>query len=208
MDKQPYIIGITGGSASGKSSFVKKLKAQFNDDEMSVLCTDNYYLSIDKVPVDENGVQNFDTPDAIDHALFIEHVKSLKAGNTIQKLEYNFHMSTAVPRMLTFKPAPIIVLEGIFCLHFDEIKDIADLKLYIDADATARFNRRIKRDFEERGVDLADVEYRWNNHIVPCFDDHHSEYKKAANIIIQNHVSYMPGLNIITAFLKSRLAGN
>jgi uridine kinase len=205
MAKQPYIIGITGGSASGKSSFAKDLKSRFSDEEMTVLNEDNYYLAKELVPVDNNGWQNYDIPESMDYLLYIEHVKNLRAGNPIQKQEYTFHNPGVTPRLLSYAPAPIIVLEGIFSFHFDEVKDITDLKLYIDADPETRFNRRVKRDFTERGLDLTDVEYRWNNHIKPVFEKNHTEYKKNADLIILNNTNYNNGLQIITAFLKDML---
>ena len=207
MVRQPYIVGITGGSASGKSSFAKALRSLFSETELTTVSEDNYYLPKDKVPVDSNGMQNFDTPDAFDFACYINHIKQLKAGKPIQKDEYIFQNPNAVPRLLTLHPTPIIIIEGIFSLHFNEIKDLVDLKLYIDADPETRFNRRVKRDFEERGLDLADVEYRWHHHIAPLFDIQHNEYKKCADLIILNNTSYELGLSIIAAFLRSVLSG-
>jgi len=205
MTKQPYFIGITGGSASGKSSFARDLKSFFTDEEMTVLNEDNYYLPKDKVPVDVNGMQNYDTPEAIDRAAYIEHVRNLSSGIAIQKQEYTFHKPGVIPRLFTFYPAPLIILEGLFSLRFDEVKNLVDLKLYIDADPAARYNRRIKRDIEERGLDQADVDYRWNNHITPSFEHDHNEYKSCADLIILNNTNYQKGLDIIVAFLKDVL---
>src|SRR5580704_10433096 len=154
MSKHPYIIGITGGSASGKSSFARDLKSLFSDEEMTIIGEDNYYLPIDKVPVDNNGVQNFDVPESIDQLCYVDHVRTLKAGNAVQKEEYIFHglQGGVTPRLLTYAPTPLIILEGIFSLHLEEVRNLVDLKLYIDADQAARFNRRIKRDLTERGL--------------------------------------------------------
>ncbi len=182
MSRQPYIIGLTGGSASGKSSFARDLKSLFSDEEMTVIGEDNYYLPKDKVPVDSNGVQNYDVPESIDQACYIDHVRNLKSGNAVQKEEYIFHKLGVVPRLLTYSPTPLIILEGIFSLHLEEVRNLVDLKLYIDADPEARFNRRINRDLDERGLDRTDVEYRWKNHITPCFERDHTEYKACADL--------------------------
>jgi uridine kinase len=205
MQKQPYVVGITGGSASGKTSFARNLKELFGDHEMIVLSEDNYYLPIDKVPVDKNGVQNYDVPESLDHAGYAEHVKTLKSGNDIEKLEYTFHKPGVVPRMMRFSPTPIIILEGIFSLHIDAVKDLIDLKLYIDADPETRLDRRLKRDLIERGLDRDDVEYRWNNHIAPQFEQYHRQCRAAADMIIQNNINYQPGLNVISAYLREVL---
>ncbi len=208
MERQPYIIGITGGSASGKSSFARDLKRLFSDEEMTIIGEDNYYLPKEKVPVDGNGMQNYDTPEALDYLCYLDHVKNLKSGIAVQKEEYTFHKPGVIPRLLIYHPTPLIILEGIFSLHSDEVRGLVDLKLYIDADPAARFNRRIKRDNEERGLDLADVEYRWNNHITPVFEQCHKEYKECADLIILNNSNYQQGLRIVAVFLKDVLAGN
>jgi uridine kinase len=198
---QPYIIGITGGSASGKSTFAGALKELFPG-ETTVLCEDNYYLPKEKVPADSNGVQNYDIPEAFDHLTYITHVRNLRAGKPIEKEEYTFHKPGVIPAILTLHPTPIIVLEGIFALHYEEMRKLTDLKIYMDADPTTRFNRRIARDLNERGLDRNDVEYRWNNHITPRYERDCNEYKAYADIIIQNNTSFQQALNILGSFLK------
>jgi len=157
------------------------------------------------VPVDDKGVQNFDIPEAFDHPAYIAHVRDLKGGIAISKQEYTFHKPGVQPRILTLHPTPVIVLEGIFSLHYEEMRNLIDLKIYIDADPAARFNRRIARDLDERGLDRNDVEYRWNNHISPRFERDSITYKASADIIIQNNTSYIQGLNVISAYLRSLL---
>jgi len=206
MERQPYIIGITGGSASGKSSFARDLKSFFTDEELTILGEDNYYLPKDKVPVDSNGWQNYDTPESIDFRSYADHLKSLKSGKSIQKEEYLFHKQVGIPKLLTFHPTPLIIIEGIFSLHVKEVRDLVDLKLYIHADQTARFNRRIKRDLAERGLDLEDVEYRWKNHITPSYEKDDAEYKECADVIILNNTNYQQGLNLVAAFLRNVLS--
>lgn len=207
MIRPPFIVAVSGGSASGKSSFVRALKEHFSQEELCLLTTDNYYLPLDQAPVDDNGVQNFDIPESIDHALFLDHVARLKAGQSVQKLEYTFNKPGWVPQMLQFNPTPIIILEGIFSLHFQEIREITDLKLYIDADPAARFDRRIARDGAERGLDLDDVEYRWRNHIMPVFQANHDEYKRVSDLIIVNNFNFNKGVEMVVAFLRSKLTG-
>src|SRR6185312_15309132 len=112
----------------------------FSDTEMTVICADNYYLPKDKVPVDSNGWQNYDTPEAIDQQLYAAHVRDLRSGIAIQQEEYTYHNAAVKPGLITLYPAPLILIEGIFSLHLDEVSDLADLKLYIDADPETRFN--------------------------------------------------------------------
>ncbi len=201
----PFIIGITGGSASGKSSFSRDLGALFPADLM-ILCEDNYYLPKDLVPVDANGIQNFDTPAAFDHAELVKHISSLRSGIPVEKREYTYYNPGVEPKMLTISPAPLIVLEGIFSFHSDSIKDLLDLKLYIDADPVICYNRRIQRDLKERGLDEQDVNYRWTNHIMPAYEANREAYRSSADIIIANNSGYGTGLDIIKSYLETVLA--
>ncbi|MFB0908490.1 MAG: uridine kinase, partial [Spirosomataceae bacterium] len=150
-EKQPYIIGITGGSASGKTFFLNSLLQQFKEEEVCLISQDNYYRTKDRVPVDENGVQNYDLPEAIDFELFARHIQDLKEGKTVLHKEYTFNNLSVVPKILEFKPAPIIVVEGIFVFYSYFVSRLLDLKFFIDAKEHIKIKRRIIRDNTERG---------------------------------------------------------
>ena len=157
----PYVIGITGGSASGKTFFLHSLLSHFSEEEVCLISQDNYYKSLDAVPVDENGVENFDLPAAIDFETYAKHIKDLKNGKIVHQKEYAFNNPNAIPKILEFKPCPFIVVEGIFVFHSSEVSDLLDLKVFIDAKEHIKIKRRIIRDNNERGYDLDDVLYRW-----------------------------------------------
>ncbi len=206
MTTKPFIVGITGGSASGKTSFLRGVLSAFSDHEICLISQDNYYRSLDQIEVDDQGIHNFDLPETIDHHLYAQHIEQLSTGQTIQQKEYTFNNPTVVPRMLTFTPAPIIVVEGIFVFHFRELADQMDLKIFIDAKNSIKLERRVKRDAEERGYDLDDVMYRWKYHVKPTYRQFIKPYRAEADIVIPNNVHYQKGLDVVIAFLKAKVA--
>ncbi len=203
--KKPYIVGITGGSASGKTYFLHQLLASFSKDEVCLISQDNYYRTQEFVPKDQNNIENYDLPEAIDFELYAQHINDLKSGITVQHKEYVFNNPTIIPKILTFKPAPIIVVEGIFVFHSPEVAKLLDLKVFVDAKEHVKIKRRIIRDNNERGYDLADVLYRWENHVAPTYEKYIEPTKYDSDIIINNNTHFEKGLAILTAFLKDKL---
>lgn len=204
-EKQPYIIGITGGSASGKTFFLHSLLQQFDTSEVCLISQDNYYRSKDRVPVDENGVQNYDLPEAIDFELFARHIQELKDGNVVYHKEYTFNNPNMVPKVLTFKPAPIIVVEGIFVFYSYFVSQLLDLKVFIDAKEHIKIKRRIIRDNNERGYDLEDVLYRWENHVAPTYEKFIKPSKYDAHVVVNNNKDFSNGIKVLTAFMEAIL---
>ncbi|WP_394996376.1 uridine kinase [Emticicia sp.] len=202
---KPYIVGITGGSASGKTFFLHQLLEAFSKEEICLISQDNYYRTQEFVPKDQNNVENYDLPAAIDFELYAQHIEDLKNGKIVEHKEYVFNNPDVVPKTLTFKPAPIIVVEGIFVFHSQEVSRLLDLRVFIDAKEHVKIKRRIIRDNNERGYDLNDVLYRWENHVAPTYDKFIEPTKYEADIIINNNTHFEKGLAILTAFLKSKL---
>ncbi len=200
--KEPNIIGITGGSASGKTFFLNSLLSHFSKDEICLISQDNYYKEISKVPKDENGIENFDLPESIDFKLFAEHINDLKQGKVVKKEEYVFNNAKTIAEILVFKPAPIIVVEGIFVFHDPFVSKLLNLKVFIDAKEHIKIRRRILRDNNERGYDLEDVLYRWENHVAPTYEKFIKPTKQDADIIINNNKHFEKGLKILTSYLN------
>ena len=205
MTAKPFIVGITGGSASGKTSFLKGVLSAFADDQICLISQDNYYLSRDLIPVDDQGIHNFDLPETIDHHLYAQHISQLRDGHIVTQKEYTFNNAAVVPKFLTFRPAPIIVVEGIFVFHFRELADQMDLKIFIDAKNSIKLERRVKRDAEERGYDLDDVMYRWKYHVKPTYRQFIKPYRAEADIVIPNNNHYQKGLDVVIEFLKTKV---
>ena len=205
-NQRPYIIGITGGSASGKTMFLNQLLESFSQDEICLISQDNYYRDRQDQEVDDHGYINFDEPKSLDLHQYALDVQTIRSGNTFQKLEYTFNNPDIVPQMMVFEPKPIIVVEGLFVFYYKEIADLLDLKVFIDAKRKLRLDRRIKRDAEERGYgEKEEVLYRWNNHVEPAFQQYVKPYRKNADIVIPNNVHFQKGLEILVGYLKGKI---
>lgn len=204
-EKPPYIIGITGGSASGKTFFMKSLLDSFSREDICRISQDNYYRPIHEIPKDENGIENFDLPETIDHHLFAEHIAVLRAGREVRQKEYTFNNPLLTPEVLVFEPRPIIIVEGIFVFYFPEIARLIDLKVFVDAKEHVKIKRRIIRDNNERGYDLDDVLYRWEYHVAPTYDKFIAPLRSEADIIINNNSRFDVGLEVLTGFLRKKL---
>lgn len=202
---KPFIIGITGGSGSGKTVFIRAIEEEFTQQEVCVVSMDDYYHPRTQQAYDENGIQNFDLPTSIEHSAMARDIQQLAKGQPVTRQEYVFNNEKATPKMLTFHPAPIIIVEGIFILHYDNIRELLDLKVFIDAREELKIIRRIKRDLSERNYPIDDVLYRYQHHVSPAFLQYIAPYRPIADVIINNHVNYMNGANLLTGFIRSKL---
>lgn len=185
--KKPYLIGIAGGSASGKTYLLNALLNHFNADEICLISQDHYYKPQAEQFVDENGQINYDLPEGIDKTKLVADIDQLLLGNTIQKLEYTFNNPAAKPKELTIHPAPIIVIEGLFIFHFQELFNAFDLKIFIDADHDIKLTRRLERDQIERGYSKESILYQWHNHVMPAFDQYLLPFQNQCDVIIHNN---------------------
>ena len=202
---KPLIIGICGGSGSGKTRFIKDLIKGVGAEHITIISQDDYYRKREDQKIDKNGITNFDLPYAIEKGAFHKDLESLIAGNTIQRTEYTFNNSSKKPKILTFKPNPIIVVEGLFIFHFKKIRKLLDLKLFLDAKENLKVVRRIKRDRIERNYPLDDVLYRYENHVLPSYEKYILPFKPIADLVVNNNKSYEKGLAVIQGFIKHHL---
>ena len=198
-----YLVGIAGGSASGKSLILKELLGYFDPEDISFITQDNYYFDRLKQVVDENGEVNFDLPTAIDRDALVRDVDALLNGETVVRKEYTFNNPKVLPEFITVKPAKIIVVEGLFVFHFSELAQRLDLRVYIDARDDVKLLRRLKRDALERGYSESDVLYRWENHVKPCYKSYLRPYRDHCDVVLTNNVHYMKGLNVLVNHLKT-----
>lgn len=198
---KPYVVGITGGSGSGKTLFMNKLLEELPN--ASLHSMDNYYIEIDKQPRDANGIENFDKLESIDIDKFTEDLKTLISGQTIELDEYTFNNDKQTAKKIRIESSEVILVEGIFVLAMESIRELLDLKLYVDAPDYLMMSRRIIRDAEERGYDLNDVLYRYQHHVTPAFKKHIEPSKQWADLVIPNHVNFDPALKVISSFLTT-----
>ncbi len=205
MDKTPYLVGITGGSASGKTHFLKSLKEKFSPQQICFISQDDYYKPLATQFKDEKGVVNFDLPEAIELAKFHNDLVSLSKGETIKKMSYNFNNPDAPCEVMDFSPSPIIIIEGLFIFHYKGIFDMLDLKIFVDADDDIKLQRRLKRDMDERGIPKDMVIYQWYNHVKPAFQKYLAPYKEKADIVVKNNSSCKNSLVIIENHFQTLL---
>jgi uridine kinase len=197
---KPIVVGITGGSGSGKTLFMQQLLARLP--QAALHSMDNYYVPIEKQPKDAEGVENFDTPESIDQIAFAEDLKKLIKGETIEVQEYTYNKNRGNTQKIKIESKPVILVEGIFVLHLDRVRELMDLKLYIQAPDYLMMKRRIIRDAQERGYDLEDVLYRYEHHVTPAYKKYIEPSKTSADLIIPNHENFDQALNVIATFLN------
>lgn len=184
---------------------MNKLLASFAPESICLISQDNYYKAREHQTKDLNGVVNFDLPSCIDEEAYARDILKVSQGETVYRTEYTFNNPNVVPRQLEFRPAPIVVVEGIFVFYFEAVARLLDLKVYIDAKEYVKLQRRIVRDRIERGYDLDDVLYRYTNHVAPTYEKYIKPYKNDADIIIPNNLNFEKGLDVLTTFLNTKV---
>lgn len=202
---KPYTIGITGGSGSGKTYFLKNLADRFTDDQLCLISQDNYYHPRERQKEDDRGVKNFDLPEAIDHVQFHKDILQLKSGQELHKTEYTFNNPNTTPKTLVFKPAPVLIVEGLFVQYFPEIEKELDLSIFIEAKDYVKLSRRIRRDSEERGYDLDDVLYRYHHHVMPVYERLIEPIKHNADLVIPNNSHFERALHVLILAIQAKL---
>jgi uridine kinase len=185
--KKPFIIGVAGGSGSGKTFFLKCFLHHFSSEEVTLISQDDYYRSKSEQTVDENGWINFDLPEGIDDERLLSDLKLLMDGKSVEKKEYTFNVNEENARLMNIPSAPIIIVEGLFVFHFQELAKLFDLKIFMDADEEITLNRRISRDEIERGYTKDMVLYQWVNHVVPAYKKYLLPYKGTCHKVIMNN---------------------
>ncbi|XMB72683.1 uridine kinase [Mycoplasmatota bacterium WC30] len=196
---KPVIIAVSGGSSSGKTTVVNKILKQLKDYKIVVIRQDDYYKDQSEMTMEERRVINYDHPFSLDNDLFYDHIKSLIAGKTIEKPTYDFVQLTRAQETETVEPAKIIILEGILVLEDDRIRDLADIKLFVEADEDLRFIRRLKRDTEERGRTIDSVIEQYLETVKPMHYAFVKPTKRYADIIIPNDYSHDVAVDLINA---------
>lgn len=179
---KPIIIGIAGGTGSGKSTFTNRLKAEFGAD-VSVIYHDNYYRAHDDLPFEERKFLNYDHPDAFETDLLLKHLEELKNGHAISCPTYDYSLHTRAKEILTIESRPVILLEGILVLENQALRDMLDIKIFVDADADERILRRILRDTRERGRDVGNIIDQYLTTVKPMHNLYVEPTKIFADII-------------------------
>jgi len=202
------IIGIAGGTGSGKTTVVNQILHELPADEVCVISQDSYYNATHNLSYLERTKINFDHPKAIDFDLLVAHLKELKKGNAIDQPIYSFVEHNRTKETITMYPKKVIIVEGILILTHTDIRKLFDVKLYVHADSDERLIRRLRRDMSERGRDLDEVINRYQNTLKPMHQQFIEPTKEFADIIIPNNRYNTVAVNLLRKIINQRLIEN
>ena len=178
-----YVIGIAGGSGSGKSTFAQGLMQKFPDSIALVSC-DNYYTAHDDIPLEERRLLNYDAPESLEFDLMVTHLQALKRGEAVDCPVYDYALHTRSDKVIRIDPRPVIIVDGILILSDPALRETFDLKIYVDADADERILRRAKRDMETRGRRIDDITAQYLSTVKPMHETYVEPSKKHADLIV------------------------
>jgi len=181
----PFLIGIAGGTGSGKSTFTKRLKKEFGD-RVAVIYYDNYYKAHDDMPLEKRRELNYDHPDAFETDLLIHDLLELKAGRAICCPVYDYTVHNRSSETLPVRPADVILIEGIMVLQNEELRNLLDIRIYVEADADERILRRVIRDVKERGRDVEGIAIQYLTTVKPMHYLFVEPTKATADIVINS----------------------
>ena len=200
-----YIIGIAGGTGSGKTTVVNTILKGLPVDEVCVISQDSYYKATDELSLEERNKINFDHPNSIDFELLIEHLKLLKADRIIDQPVYSFVTHNRTKDVIKTNPRKVIIVEGILIFNNKELLDLFDIKIFVHAQSDERLIRRIRRDITERGRDIDEVLNRYQSTLKPMHEQFIEPTKNVADIIIPNDRYNTVAIEIIRSVINERL---
>ena len=199
----PMLIGIAGGTGSGKSTFAEGLKGLFPD-EITIISYDNYYKPQDHLSMEERIKTNYDCPDALDTDLLVKHLGMLLSGEPVDMPNYDFRIHTRCPQLTRLCPTPVIIVDGILTFHDERLRELFDIKIFADADADERILRRLRRDVTERGRDIDGVINQYVSTVKVMHGIYVEPTKKYADIIINGGKNSV-ALDVVAARIRRKL---
>ena len=198
------IIGVAGGTGSGKSTFTNRIKDEFGD-RVTVIYYDNYYRAHDDIPFEQRKLINYDHPDAFETDLFIEHLKKLRNGEPVECPVYDYTIHNRSNETVTIKPSPVIIVEGIMVLQNEELRDLLDIKIYVEADADERILRRVIRDVKYRGRDVEGIAQQYLTTVKPMHYIYVEPTKYLSDIVLTSRMNDVV-FDVIKVKILSHLA--
>ena len=199
------IIGITGGTGSGKTTVVNKIVKHLPEEEVCVISQDSYYKATDNLSLEERAKINFDHPRAIDFDLIVQHLKKLKSNETIAQPVYSFVTHNRTKDTVTTYPRKVIIVEGILIFNNEELRSLFDIKIFVHADTDERLIRRVRRDITERGRNVEEVLNRYQDTLKPMHRQFIEPTKNFADIIIPNDRHNTVAIDIVRSVINERL---
>jgi len=197
MHRGAYLVGVAGGSGSGKTSIVRALSERLPSGSVCVVSQDDYYHPKEEQAIDPNGKVNFDLPTAVDLDGLARDLRSLVAGDAIYKKEYTFNQGDKEPSLIELRPAPVILVEGLFVLHHEPVRELFDLRVFIDASEGAQLDRRLIRDSRERGYGTEEILYQWEHHVLPAYRNYLLPYRHLCDLHVVNELGFDRALNVL-----------
>ncbi len=203
---QPLVVGIAGGTASGKTTVTRKIREALAGCRVAFIDQDSYYRDLSDMPLEERREINFDHPDAFDTDLLVQHLRALKQGQAVQKPVYDFVTSTREKRTVLVEPGDLILIEGILVLHMEKVRNELDVKIFVDAEDDVRIIRRLQRDIKERGRDFDHVVNQYFRHVRPMHMGFVEPSKRYADIIVPHGGNNETAIDMLVIALRARLA--
>ena len=198
------VLGVAGGSASGKTTIINKLKEYFGED-IAVISHDAYYKAHDDMPFEERTHLNYDHPDSFDSDMMAEDVRRLIKGHSIDMPVYDYVVHNRSEETIRVEPKSVIVMEGILILENKELRDLMDIKIFVDTDADERLMRRIRRDMIERGRSIDSILTQYSDTVKPMHEEFVEPSKKYADIIIPRGGENKAGLDMLITYMTRML---
>ena len=206
MTEDILVIGIAGGTGSGKTTLMQNIMAQF-EGMVTVLSHDNYYKRHDELTFEERSGLNYDEPDAIETSLMVKHLEQLRNGQAIDCPVYDFTRHNRSDETMRLEPKPVIIVEGILIFENEPLRNLMDIRLFVDTDADVRLCRRIKRDVNKRGRTLESVLTQYQTTVKPMHEKYVEPSKKYANLVIPEGGKNMVALDMILGRIQKHLDG-
>jgi uridine kinase len=199
------IIGIAGGTGSGKTTVVRKIAEQFFSEEVSIISQDSYYYDNGHLSLEERRAKNFDHPESVEFELLIDHIKQLRSGKPVEEPIYSFITCTRQQETRKVPSRDVLIVEGILILTHKKLRDLMDIKVFVDCDSDVRLSRVIRRDINERGRDVVQVLDRYEKTVRPSHLQFIEPSKRFADIIIPQGGMNQVAINILTNHINHTL---
>ena len=199
------IIGISGGTGSGKTTVARRILENVSDEQIVFLQQDSYYRNLQDMPIELRHVINFDHPDALDNDLFVNHVKALRAGEPIHMPVYDFATHSRKTETIYTEPKPILIIEGILVFVDAALRGLMDVKIFVDTDDDLRFIRRLQRDVKERGRSVESVIQQYLQTVRPMHQQFVEPSKRYADVIIPEGGHNEVGIDLISGKIRTKL---
>ena len=199
------VVGIAGGTGSGKTTVVNRIRERLPEDKVTILPQDAYYKDNSRLKMEDRQEVNYDHPDSVEFSLLIEHLTQLKAGKTVQRPIYSYLTCTRSEETIPIEPHQVTILEGILILTSEELRELIDVKVFVDADADDRLSRVVSRDIQERGRSVNKVLERYDKTVKPMHLQFIEPSKRYADIIVPQGGNNLVAIDILTTLIMDRL---